>query len=227
MRKPPLFRVVGQAPDAAGGENVAGGGPDAAGGKGTIIRLVQGDITKVSDVEAIVNAANKSLLGGGGVDGAIHRAAGRGLLEECRKLRGCDTGNAKLTGAYKLPCKYVIHTVGPVWNGGKRHEAELLAGCYRNSLQVAVDHQIWSVAFPSISTGVYRYPVDQAAELAVRTVFEFLDDHPGELDLVEWVLFDRRTYDAYENALTQLQAERIVNSPMLDQINRMLRDGMI
>ena len=208
------------------GRNAAGGA-DVAGGKGTIIRLVQGDITKVSDVEAIVNAANKSLLGGGGVDSAIHRAAGRELLEECRKLHGCDTGNAKLTGAYKLPCKYVIHTVGPVWNGGRRREAELLAGCYRNSLQVAVDHQIRSVAFPSISTGVYRYPVDQAAELAVRTVFEFLDNHPGELDLVEWVLFDRRTYDAYENALTQLQAERIVNSPMLDQINRMLRDGLI
>ena len=208
------------------GRNAAGGA-DVAGGKGTIIRLVQGDITKVSDVEAIVNAANKSLLGGGGVDGAIHRAAGRELLDECRKLHGCDTGNAKLTGAYKLPCKYVIHTVGPVWNGGRRREAELLAGCYRNSLQVAVDHQIRSVAFPSISTGVYRYPVDQAAELAVRTVFEFLDNHPGELDLVEWVLFDRRTYDAYENALTQLQAERIVNSPMLDQINRMLRDGLI
>ena len=152
--------------------------------KETELRMVKGDITKVSDVEAIVNAANKSLLGGGGVDGAIHRAAGPKLLEECRTLHGCNTGEAKLTKAYRLPCKYVIHTVGPVWNGGKRKEAQLLADCYRNSLQVAINNGIRSVAFPSISTGVYSYPLEEAAEIAVNTVNEFVDGHPGELDLV-------------------------------------------
>ena len=168
-----------------------------------MLRAIRGDITKISDVEAIVNAANTSLLGGGGVDGAIHRAAGPGLLEECRKFHGCDTGEARLTGAYNLPCKYVIHTPGPVWCGGNRREPELLANCYRNSLQTAVDHKIRSVAFPSISTGIYSYPVDQAAQIAVSTVRRFIEDHPGRLDLVEWVLFDQRTYDAYENALRQ------------------------
>jgi len=193
----------------------------------TVLRMVQGDITKISDVDAIVNAANKSLLGGGGVDGAIHRAAGPKLLEECRSLHGCQTGEAKLTGAYNLPCKYVIHTVGPVWNGGKHHEAELLADCYRNSLQVAFDHQIQSVAFPSISTGVYSYPVEEAARVAVLTVNQFIEEHPGQLNLVEWVLFDEHTHSVYEDALTQLWVSKIVHSPRLDEINRKLRDGLI
>ena len=168
-----------------------------------MLRAIRGDITKISDVEAIVNAANTSLLGGGGVDGAIHRAAGPKLLEECRKFHGCDTGEARLTGAYNLPCKFVIHTPGPVWCGGNRREPELLANCYRNSLQTAVDHKIRSVAFPSISTGIYSYPVDQAVQIAVSTVRRFIEDPPGRLDLVEWVLFDQRTYDAYVNALRQ------------------------
>jgi len=167
----------------------------------TVIRLVKGDITKITDVEAIANAANRSLLGGGGVDGAIHRAAGPKLLEECRKLHGCNTGEAKLTSAYNLPCKYVIHTVGPIWYGGRNGEAELLANCYKNSLEVAVQNGIRSVAFPSISTGVYSYPVEDAARIAVSTVKRFIEDHPGELDLVEWVLFDQGTFAAYEAAM--------------------------
>ena len=198
----------------------------AAAGFTTEVRMVQGDITKVSDVEAIVNAANKSLLGGGGVDGAIHRAAGPELLAECRTLGGCNTGEAKLTKAYCLPCQYVIHTVGPVWNGGKRNEAQLLADCYRSSLQIAVDHKIRSVAFPSISTGVYSYPLNKAAEIAVNTVYQFVDEHPGALDLVEWVLFDKNTFEVYEDAMNKIQVARIVHSPRLDEINRMLRDGL-
>ena len=170
----------------------------------TVIRTMQGDITRVSSVTAIVNAANRSLLGGGGVDGAIHRAAGKELLAECRTLNGCDTGEAKMTGAYKLPCKYVIHTVGPVWHGGKHHEPQLLANCYRNSLQVAVDNGIRTVAFPSISTGVYSYPVAQAAEVAVHAVRDFVEAHPGQLDEVVWVLFDARTKAAYDEALKAL-----------------------
>ena len=173
----------------------------------TVIRTIQGDITKVDSVRAIVNATNKSLLGGGGVDGAIHRAAGKELLEECRTLGGCETGEAKVTGAYKLPCKYVIHTVGPVWNGGKHNEAELLANCYKNSLQVAVDHGIRTVAFPSISTGVYSYPLNQAADIAINTVHTFLKENPDSLDEVMWVLFDAGTKAAYDNALASLEAE--------------------
>ena len=169
-----------------------------------IIETVLGDITKQTDVEAIVNAANNSLLGGGGVDGAIHRAAGRELLAECRTLNGCETGEAKITSAYKLPCKYVIHTVGPIYRGGNSDEPQLLANAYKNSMKLAMENKIRTIAFPSISTGVYSYPLEEAAEIAVKTVNDFYLEHQNEFDCIRFVLFDARTKQAYDNAINKI-----------------------
>jgi len=167
----------------------------------TSVEVVRADLTKLA-VDAIVNAANTTLLGGGGVDGAIHRAAGPELLEECRKIGGCPTGEARITRGYRLPAKHVIHTVGPVWHGGNRGEPELLASCYRSSLQLAVDNGIRSIAFPAISCGVYGYPIDQAAEIAVREVVK--DDR---LDRVIFACFGDDVFAALERSL-RLQSGR-------------------
>jgi O-acetyl-ADP-ribose deacetylase (regulator of RNase III) len=158
----------------------------------TRIEIVEGNITKQA-ADALVNAANESLLGGGGVDGAIHRAAGPELLEECRKLNGCPTGEAKITHGYNLPAKWVIHTVGPVWRGGKNNANELLANCYRNSLKLAVKHGIKTIAFPSISTGLYRFPVEQAARIALTETQQFLEENKT----VEKVIFVCYGHDAF------------------------------
>jgi len=168
----------------------------------TKLTVLQGDITKTA-VDAIVNAANSSLMGGGGVDGAIHRAGGPSILEACRKIvakqGGCKTGEAVITKAGKLPCKCVIHTVGPVWQGGISGEAQKLADCYTNSLKLAVEHQLRTIAFPNISTGIYGYPKEEAAKIAVETVLRFLSAN-GEIDQVFFVCFDKENY----NLLKQL-----------------------
>ena len=163
------------------------------------IDIVRGDITKL-DVDAIVNAANTTLLGGGGVDGAIHRAAGPELLAECRALDGCRPGEAKITRGYGLPTRFVIHTVGPVWRGGKHHEPETLANCYRNSLQLAVENEIKTIAFPAISCGAYGYPIPEAAQVALKTARDFLatDD---SIDKVTFVLWGEDIYEAYRQLL--------------------------
>jgi O-acetyl-ADP-ribose deacetylase (regulator of RNase III) len=162
------------------------------------IEIVRGDITK-QDVDAIVNAANEALLGGGGVDGAIHRVAGPDLLEECRALGGCPTGQAKITRGYRLPARYVIHTVGPIWRGGDAGEPELLASCYRASLELAREHSCATVAFPAISCGVYGYPLGDACRVSLSTVRKELQRHAG-LKLVRWVMFDPAAYRTWSDA---------------------------
>lgn len=164
------------------------------------VEVIQGDITR-QNVEAIVNAANESLLGGGGVDGAIHLAAGPQLLEECRKLGGCQTGQAKITKGYNLLAKWVIHTVGPVWRGGQHHEDELLAKCYRSSLALAVQHSVRTIAFPAISTGVYAFPLDRATQIAVTEAKSFLDQN-SLIEQVSFVCFGEAAYQGYLNALS-------------------------
>ncbi|HMG32779.1 MAG TPA: O-acetyl-ADP-ribose deacetylase [Blastocatellia bacterium] len=168
-----------------------------------MIELIQGDITSLK-VDAIVNAANESLLGGGGVDGAIHRAAGPGLLIECRTLGGCPTGEARITRGYKLPARHVIHTVGPVWNGGGQGEPELLASCYRSSLKLAVDNGVRSIAFPAISCGIYGYPPDKASEIAVSEAREFLRS-TSDIDRIVFVCFENQVYEAYQRLLAKVE----------------------
>ena len=158
-----------------------------------VIEVLQGDITKL-EVDAIVNAANRSLLGGGGVDGAIHRAAGRTLLEECRTLNGCETGQSKITKGYNLPAKYVIHTVGPVWSGGNKQERELLKSCYYTALELARKNNIKMIAFPSVSCGVYRFPIEEACQIAISTVKEYLNNYDG----FEKVIFINPSEDIVE-----------------------------
>ncbi len=162
------------------------------------LEIIYGDITK-QDTDAIVNAANTSLLGGSGVDGAIHRAAGTELVMECRELYGCKTGQAKITKGYKLPAKWVIHTVGPVWQGGEKGEDGLLAACYRNSLELAVRTGIKTIAFPSISTGVYRFPLDRAADIAVREIRLFLNSNKS-IEKVLMICFDETAFEIYKRA---------------------------
>ena len=166
------------------------------------IQLYQGDITQFK-VDAIVNAANNSLLGGGGVDGAIHRTAGPELLQECRSLNGCETGQAKITAGYNLPAKYVIHTVGPIWQDGKSGEPELLKSCYLNSLQLALENNLKSIAFPAISCGVYGYPIELAIPIALKTTHDFLQQH-SQLEMVYFVSFSDSMFEAFQECLVSL-----------------------
>lgn len=170
------------------------------------LRIERGDITTYR-VDAIVNAANRTLLGGGGVDGAIHRAAGPDLLKECKTLNGCETGEAKITGGYRLPAKYVIHTPGPIWYGGVRGEAEKLHSSYKNSLRLAEEYGCVTVAFPSISTGVYHYPLDQAAEIAVDAILTFLKTARSVREVI-MVCFDDKTLAAYQKALASYEKSK-------------------
>jgi len=175
----------------------------------TRIEVLMSDITKMPQVEAIVNAAKETLLGGGGVDGAIHRAAGPKLLEECRTLHGCNPGEAKITAAYNLPNRYVIHTVGPRWYGGANHEAEILGNAYRNSLELAASKGIRSIAFPSISTGIFGYPIDQAAQVAVGVVLGFVKENPEAFDVICWAMRDDKNIRLYKAAIeAAMKAER-------------------
>ena len=163
------------------------------------IEIIRGDITKL-EVDAIVNAANTTLLGGGGVDGAIHRAAGPELLRECRQLGGCKPGEAKITSGYHLPARFIIHTVGPFWSGGKRNEAEILSSCYRNSLTLAAQNQVRTIAFPAISCGAYRYPIQAATKIAVDTTRDFLSSNE-QIEKVSFVAGIDEVFDAYKEML--------------------------
>ena len=173
---------------------------------GSTLELLEGDIT-VQDTEAIINAANSGLHGGGGVDGAIHRAGGPEIMEECRKIGGCPTGEARITSGGRLKAKYVIHAVGPIYSGGRRGEAELLASAYRNSLKLASAHGIRSLAFPSLSTGAYGYPLREAAAIALKTTIAYLKAHPG-IELVRFVLFGQEAYETFQGALEEVTPRR-------------------
>lgn len=185
------------------------------------LKILEGDITLL-DVDAIVNAANETLLGGGGVDGAIHRAAGPKLSEECRKLGGCEIGNAKLTAGHQLKARFVIHTVGPVWHNGWSKEKELLSSCYRRSLEIAAEHQLGSVAFPSISTGVYRFPLAFAAKIAVLTVTEALKIYK-KINQVTFVCFNIGSFNAHREALKVVSGRRVLDDFELDVRPRLHR----
>lgn len=168
------------------------------------INLIVADITKMA-VDAIVNAANNSLMGGGGVDGAIHREAGPQLKETCRQLKGCATGHSKLTDGFNLPAKYIIHTVGPVWNNGTNEEEMLLASCYQTSLRLATEHNVKTIAFPSISTGAYRFPFDKAAQIAYRIILDFLSQPQNSIEMVYLVCFSEKDLEQYNRAIKSIQ----------------------